>query len=121
MRKQPPLPPIAAALLSDANNSPSHSAYSTHEFTALSSRRSSSPTKSSTTLPVDIQVETIIAVGLACLGLVLGSPSLKPISWSTWAGKIEKGDKEAGFNPFAGLEERVGFMDIRVCIAFVMA
>jgi membrane magnesium transporter 1 len=63
---------------------------------------------------VDIQVETIIAVALSCLGLVLGSPSLKPISWSTWAGKIEKGDKEAGFNPFAGLEERVGFMDIRV-------
>lgn len=82
------------------------SAYSAHEFSALSSR-----THKSTALPVDIQVETIVAVALSCLGLVLGSQPLKPISWSTWAGRIEK---EGDVNPFASLENRVGFMDIRV-------
>lgn len=55
-------------------------------------------------------METVLAVFLACFGLVLGSEPLRPISWSTWAGKIEK---EGNQNPFQSLEDRVGFMDIR--------
>ena len=61
-------------------------------------------------LPLDIKLETIVSVSLACFGIVLGSEPLKPISWSTWAGKIEK---DGGMNPYQGLEERVGFVDIR--------
>jgi len=67
---------------------------------------------SNTSLPLDIKLETLFSVFSACLGLVLGSDSLKPISWSAWAGKIEK--EGGGANPYRGLEERVGFMDIRV-------
>ena len=62
-------------------------------------------------LPLDIKIETLVSVFLACLGLVLGSDPLKHISWSTWSGKIEK---EGGINPYQALEDRVGFMDIRV-------
>lgn len=61
-------------------------------------------------MPLDIQMETLVAVFLACFGFVLGSEPLKPISWSTWAGKIER---EGDPNPFQALEDRVGFMDIR--------
>ena len=81
------------------------SAYSAHEFSALSSKR-----HAKAGLPLDIQVETLVAVFLACFGFVLGSEPLKPISWSTWAGKIER---EGGPNPYQALEDRVGFMDIR--------
>ena len=55
------------------------------------------------------------------MGLVLGAEELKPISWRVWAGRIERekevgreGKGGVGGNPFQGLEERVGFMDIRV-------
>ena len=47
---------------------------------------------------------------------MLGSQDLKPISWSTWAGKIEK---DGDVNPFASLENRVGFMDIRVRVDWI--
>ena len=41
---------------------------------------------------------------------------LQPISWRVWAGKVEREGKRMGrVNPWAGLEERVGFVDIRVC------
>ena len=36
---------------------------------------------------------------------------LQPISWRVWAGKIEK---EGRIGPWAALEERLGFVDIRV-------
>jgi membrane magnesium transporter 1 len=62
-------------------------------------------------LPLDIQIETLASVALASFGFVLGSDRLKPVSWSTWAGKIER---EGQPNPFQYLENRVGFMDIRV-------
>lgn len=46
------------------------------------------------------------------MGLVLGAEKLKPISWSEWAGQIER---EGGArNPFRRLEERYGFWDVRV-------
>lgn len=66
-----------------------------------------------------------MATLVICLGLVLGSPTLRPVHWNVWAGKIEREGK-AGFldgsgevekdyrgNPFAFLEARPGFIDIR--------
>jgi hypothetical protein len=81
------------------------SAYSAHEFSTLSIKL-----HKNAALPLDIKLETLASVFLACFGLVLGSDSLKPISWHAWAGQIEK---DGAPNPFRGLEERVGFMDIR--------
>lgn len=55
------------------------------------------------------------------MGVVLSSPGLKPIQWNVWAGRLER-SKEAreitevgvgGGNPYAGLEERPGFLDVR--------
>jgi hypothetical protein len=76
-------------------------------------------------LPLDISIETVIAVLTICLGLVLGMPQLRPIQWRLWAGKIER-EGEKGFtngdgqldkdyvgNPFKLLESRPGFVDIR--------
>jgi len=52
---------------------------------------------------------------LVSFGLVLGAERLKPISWSAWAGEIER---EGGVrNPYRGLEERYGFWDIRVSLS----
>ena len=51
----------------------------------------------------------------------MSSPELKPIHWNVWAGRLER-SKEArafkafgdgGGNPYAALEERPGFLDIR--------
>ncbi len=77
------------------------------------------------TLPIDISIETIFATITVCIGLALGAPSLRPIQWPVWAGKIER-EGEAGFvngsgevekdfvgNPFHMLETRPGFVDIR--------
>lgn len=76
-------------------------------------------------LPIDISIETVVAVFVICLGLVLGTPELRPIQWRAWAGKIER-EGEKGFtnsdgnvdkdyvgNPFRMLESRPGFIDIR--------
>lgn len=58
---------------------------------------------------------------LLCVGVVLSSGELKPIQWNVWAGRLER-SKEAramkefgvgGGNPYAALEERPGFLDIR--------
>lgn len=54
----------------------------------------------------------MISIVLVCLGLVAGADRLKPISWNVWAGNIEK--EGGGANPYRGLEERAGFLDIRV-------
>jgi hypothetical protein len=84
--------------------------YSAHEHTVLYSNvRLSS---ASTALPQDIVIEALVSLVLVSVGLVLGAPKLKPISWSQWAGEIEK---EGGAqNPFRRLEERYGFWDVRV-------
>lgn len=72
-------------------------------------------------LPLDITLETLFSVFLLCLGVVLSSPGLKPIQWNVWAGRLER-SKEAraisevgagGGNPYAALEDRPGFLDIR--------
>lgn len=72
-------------------------------------------------IPLDIILETIFSVLLLCVGVVLGSQNLKPIQWNVWAGRLER-SKEAreiqgvgvgGGNPFAAVEERPGYLDIR--------
>lgn len=72
-------------------------------------------------LPLDITLETVFSVLLLCVGVVMGSQELKPIQWNVWAGSLER-SKEArevkevglgGGNPYAVLEERPGFLDIR--------
>ncbi|RDW66205.1 hypothetical protein BP6252_09840 [Coleophoma cylindrospora] len=111
-----------------------HAGYSAHEHSALystsaatlasiSSHGGTTPTVAS--LPLDISIETIVAIFMICLGLVLGTPELRPIQWRVWAGKIER-EGEDGFiggdgevekdyvgNPFRALESRPGFVDIR--------
>lgn len=101
MRKSPLIRKLSSSLLTI------HRAYSAHEFSVHNQhlQRKSS-------LPLDIKIETILAVLSACVGLVLGTEPLKPISWRTWAGKIE--EEGGGSNPYRGLEERMGFLDIRV-------
>lgn len=75
----------------------------------------SSPSSAAASLPLDISLETIISVAFICVGLVLGAEELKPITWRVWAGKAER--ESGGGGPFQGLEERQGFVDIRVCVA----
>ncbi|RMZ87766.1 hypothetical protein DV736_g5008, partial [Chaetothyriales sp. CBS 134916] len=82
-----------------------HAAYSAHEFLVLSTER-----HKNAALPLDIKLETIFSVLLACVGFVLGADQLKPILWSTWAGQIERDGEPS---PFRALEERPGFVDIR--------
>ena len=85
--------------------------YSAYEHSALqtTSPQSQSP---SVGLPLDISIETILSVVSICVGLVLGAEELKPISWRVWAGKVER--ESGGGGPFQGLEDRLGFVDIRV-------
>ncbi|KAM0513542.1 hypothetical protein ACHAPE_007806 [Trichoderma viride] len=101
-----------------------HGCYSAHEHTVLSSTSAQHSTSPSTAaLPLDIYIETAVATLLLCVGLVLGSGTLKPIEWHTWAGQIEReadrslsgsGDAdETTGNPFGTLEARSGFINIR--------
>lgn len=64
-------------------------------------------------MPLDITIETLIAVVLVSAGLVSGAEKLKPVTHSAWAGQIER---EGGAkNPYKNLEIRSGFWDVRVC------
>lgn len=112
-------------------NKPSsaHSCYSAQEHSALQSLRATSAslhnTQGSTSLPIDISIETITGLFLTLLGLVANTPNLRPIQWRAWAGKVERegeegflksnGEVEKDFvgNPFRVLETRPGFVDIR--------
>ena len=49
---------------------------------------------------------------MICVGLVVGAEDLKPITWRVWAGNVER--ESGGGGPFQGLEDRLGFVDIRV-------
>lgn len=94
-----------------------YSAWEHSTLTAQSpqiSRLSSSqfqPSPATTSLPHDISVEAIASVILICLGLVSGAEELKPVSWRTWAGAVER--ESGGGGPYQGLEDRVGFVNIR--------
>ncbi|KAK5120935.1 hypothetical protein LTR85_005719 [Meristemomyces frigidus] len=106
-----------------------HAVYSAYEHSLLPSSTATPPSgsalsrslKPNVNLPIDITLETLFSALLLCVGVVLSSPGLKPIQWNVWAGRLEK-SKEAreitevgvgGGNPYAGLEERAGFLDIR--------
>ncbi|KAH7326764.1 magnesium transporter [Stachybotrys elegans] len=105
-----------------------HACYSAQEHAvtaSLTKQHSPLHQQSENSLPTDIYLETLVATFVVSLGLVLGTPKLRPIRWNTWAGKIER-EGEAGFldssgevekdfrgNPFASLESRRGFLDIR--------
>ena len=103
---------------------PHHSCYSAYEHHSLTTSSSFNPPPSSLSsplvpnansgLPLDISIETIASVLSICLGLVVGSEELKPISWRVWAGQAEREQGPGG--PFGGLEERRGFMDVRVSL-----
>ncbi|KAK2750510.1 hypothetical protein FQN55_002110 [Onygenales sp. PD_40] len=80
-----------------------HAGYSAHEHSILYG--------SAHSIPLDITLETLVAILFVTLGLVLGSEKLRPISWSVWAGEIEKNGGVG--NPFRGFEERPGFWDVR--------
>lgn len=106
------------------------SCYSAQEHSALQSLRATSVSQSaasqaSTSLPIDISIETVIGLFITVLGLVANTPKLRPIQWRVWAGKVER-EGEQGFlksngevekdylgNPFRALEMRPGFVDIR--------
>ncbi|KAI6359932.1 hypothetical protein MCOR25_006874 [Pyricularia grisea] len=109
-----------------------HACYSAHEHSALHStgapsaaatsptagRASPATAAATTSLPIDISIETVTALLIICLGLVLGTPHLRPIQWREWAGKIERegdkeGDKDYVGNPYRFLESRPGFVNIR--------
>lgn len=87
-------------------NKPFCRGYSAHEHTVLYS------SLTSTALPQDIIIETLVSVLIVSIGLVLGAQKLKPISWREWAGEIERNG--GARNPYLSLEERYGFWDIRV-------
>ena len=61
------------------------------------------------------------SVLILCVGVVLGSPELKPIQWRVWAGKLEREkrqnletlDSGSVENPYRALDDRAGFLDIR--------
>ncbi|UNI15284.1 hypothetical protein JDV02_001827 [Purpureocillium takamizusanense] len=105
-----------------------HSCYSAQEHFALSSalsKRAASQQHSEASMPIDIRIEAVVATLIICLGLVLGSQTLRPVQWNVWAGKIER-EGPAGFvdgsgqverdyrgSPFGVLESRPGFVDIR--------
>jgi hypothetical protein len=79
-------------------------------------------------LPTDIILETLFSTTLLCIGIVLGSPSLRPIEWRVWAHEASLDDRrppgkraferqgDGGMigNPFRFLEdgERMGFVDV---------
>jgi len=95
-----------------------HRCYSAWEHSTLISvaqASTSSPPQTAIKpgLPLDISLETIISVILICIGLVSGAEELKPVTWRAWAGKVER--ESGGGGPFQGLEDRMGFVDIRVC------
>lgn len=94
------------AVLTDMDHANFVSAYSAHEFSTIATKIHVKPE-----LPLDIKLETLTAVFLACFGLVLGSEPLRPIAWNVWAGNIEKQGGAA--NPFRVLEERPNYLDIR--------
>ncbi|KAF4445068.1 hypothetical protein F53441_10992 [Fusarium austroafricanum] len=105
-----------------------HACYSAQEHSVISSTvvHQGQPQPLAThSLPIDISIEALVATLVVVLGLVMGTPKLRPIKWHEWAGKIER-EGEAGFrtgggevekdyrgNPFSVLETRPGFIDIR--------
>ncbi|KIW06722.1 uncharacterized protein PV09_02416 [Verruconis gallopava] len=101
--------------------------YSSYEHSVTHSTPSST-SESLYILPTDIVLETLFSTTLLCVGIVLGSPSLRPIEWNKWAKEVtlddrrppgkrkfeRQGDGTTVGNPFRFLEdgERRGFADV---------
>jgi membrane magnesium transporter 1 len=97
------------------------SVYSAYEHSAL---------HKAVALPLDITLETLFSIFAICIGVVLGSQPLKPIEWRVWANGVEQREgrrskgtlqdqvEEAGVgvDPFRMLDDRLGFLDIRVSV-----
>ncbi|KAK0383106.1 hypothetical protein NLU13_9019 [Sarocladium strictum] len=102
-----------------------HACYSAQEHITLSSNLAHVSENTTSSLPIDIAVETVVATLIVVLGLILSSPQPRPIQWRTWAGKIERegpngfrtssGEVEKDYrgNPYMALESRQSFVDIR--------
>ncbi|KAL4872760.1 hypothetical protein BDV12DRAFT_193104 [Aspergillus spectabilis] len=86
-----------------------HAGYSAHEHTVLYSNVHFS--SSSTALPQDIVIETLVSLVIVTTGLVLGAEKLKPVSWSEWAKEVEREGDER--NPYMRLEQRYNFWDVK--------
>ena len=95
------------------------SCYSAYEFSSLAYLRTQTSTAGHSQIsssgvadvPLDISLETIVSVLAICIGIVFGADQLQPISWRIWAGQQ---DKSGEGGPYQGLEDRMGFVDIRV-------
>lgn len=101
--------------------------YSAYEHSLSHSSPSDLDIKSDlASLPTDIVIETLFSVSLLCVGIVLASPSLRPIEWRVWAEQVEKDERRpkgqrqfendggvVPINPYRWLEERKGFWDVR--------
>ncbi|RVD83700.1 uncharacterized protein DFL_005479 [Arthrobotrys flagrans] len=87
-----------------------HACYSAHEHSLLSTTTASETTTS--TLPTDITLETLLSVSLLLVGIISSGWELKPISLRSYAGGVEsgrivvEGNRKGGL--FGGLEERGG-------------
>ncbi|KAK5110381.1 hypothetical protein LTR62_006089 [Meristemomyces frigidus] len=107
----------------------SHAIYSAYEHSLLPSSSYPAPPSAllpqsldpKINLPIDITLETLFSVLVLCAGVVLSSAELKPIQWNVWAGRLERSAEAreitevgvGGGNPYAGLDERAGFLDVR--------
>ncbi|KAK9370652.1 magnesium transporter [Lipomyces kononenkoae] len=83
-----------------------HAGYSAYEFSHYVKHLAAN---ANATLPVDIVAETVAATALFAFGQVLGANKLKSVAFAKWA----KGLEREGKNPFASLEQRPGFMNVR--------
>jgi len=102
------MPLLSKSLLTISTLLLTHSCYSAHEHASL-------PSSSSTSgLPLDVVLETLVATLLLSVGIVLSGDrgeKLRPVAMRVWNGKLER---ERGGGMFAAaLEERFGFWDVR--------
>lgn len=102
--------------------------YSAYEYSSL--QTSTLSPNHSFSLPTDIVVEVLTSLVVLCLGIVLSAPALRPVQWSKWAKQVEMehGRRRKGIEAkrvedqvgagmglvFKSLDERMGFLDIRV-------
>lgn len=86
-----------------------HSAYSVYEVLDLAKHVAVPSSSSPSSIPLDIKLETVLAVLLGCSSQIVSAMGkLKPIAFSDAVSELQaKGD-----NPFERLETRPVFQDI---------
>ncbi|CAN6662356.1 hypothetical protein TRVA0_034S00430 [Trichomonascus vanleenenianus] len=86
-----------------------HSAYSAYEFAQFKKHLPVTSQLTTLALPIDIQIEALLGVFLACFASVMAvAGTLKPIKYSEAMTELEA----KGENPFLYLETRAVFQDI---------